>query len=127
MFWISGVLLLIFPFFRVGAGPDLNMNASMAPFIVVMLLVTKEILLAWDQKCFYGKQLFLIIALSIAMLTPLMQITNSLRCCYLEGKRAVLLDPHNINGTLSDKTVKDFENFLSDKYKESVFYKYLAK
>ena len=127
LFWISGVLLLIFPFFRVGAGPDLNMNASMAPFIVVMLLVMKEILLVWDQKCFYGKQLFLIIALSIAMLTPLMQITNSLRCCYLEGKRAVLLDTHNINGTLSDKTVKNFENFLSGQYKESVFYKYLAK
>lgn len=127
LFWISGVLLLIFPFFRVGAGPDLNMNASMAPFIVVMLLVMKEILLAWDQKCFYGKQLFLIIALSIAMLTPLMQITNSLRCCYLEGKRAVLLDPHNINATLSDKTVKNFENFLSDQYQDSVFYKYLAK
>lgn len=127
LFWISGVLLLIFPFFRVGAGPDLNMNASMAPFIVVMLLVMKEILLAWDQKYFYGKQLFLIIALSIAMLTPLMQITNSLRCCYLEGKRAVLLDPHNINGTLSDKTVKNFENFLSDQYQDSVFYKYLAK
>jgi len=127
LFWISGVLLLILPFFRVGAGPDLNMNASMAPFIVVMLLVMKEILYTWDKKCFYGKQLFLVIALSIAMLTPLMQITNSLRCCYLEGKRAILLDPHNINGTLSDKNVKKFENFLSDQYKESIFYKYLAK
>lgn len=127
LFWISGVLLIIFPFFRVGAGQDLNMNASIAPFIVVMLLVMKEILYTWDKKCFYGKQLFLVIALSIAMLTPLMQITNSLRCCYLEGKRAVLLDPHNINGTLTDKNVKKFENFLSDQYKESIFYKYLAK
>ena len=70
---------------------------------------------------FYGKQLFLVIALSIAMLTPLMQITNSLRCCYLEGKRAVLLDPHNINGTLSDKSVKNFENFYLTNTKKVFF------
>lgn len=127
LFYVSVALLLLFPLFRVGKSADLNFNASMAPYMLIMVLVIKEILAAVDNKRFYGSSLFLVIVLSIAMLTPMMQITNSLRRCFIEKKLFVMDDASGINGTFADKDPKKFANFLSTNYKESVFFKYLVK
>lgn len=127
LFYISFALLLLLPLFRVGKSADLNFNASMAPYMIIMVLVIKELLTAVDKKRFYGSNLLLVIVLSVAMLTPMMQITNSLRRCFIERKIFVLDDTPGIGGTFADKDPKEFANFLSSNYKESVFFKYLVK
>lgn len=127
IFYISVALLLLFPLFRVGKSADLNFNASMAPYMIIMVLVIKEILAAEEKKRFYGSNLFLVIVLSVAMLTPMMQITNSLRRCFIEKRIFVMDDAPGIGGTFADKDPNEFANFLSSNYQESVFFKYLVK
>ena len=127
LFYVSVALLLLFPLFRVGKSADLNFNASMAPYMIIMVLVIKEILAAVEKRRFYGSSLFLVIVLSVAMLTPMMQITNSFRRCFIERRIFVMDDAPGIGGTFANKDPKDFANFLSSNYKESVFFKYLVK
>ena len=127
MLWIAAVLLCIFPFFKIGRGGDFLWNASVAPYFFIMLTVIKHLLTIMRAKKVWGRDLLLIICLCIGMLTPIMQLSSSLRACALHKTHVLYLDPENVNGTFEGKDVIAYRNFLAVHYKNSFFYKYLAK
>lgn len=124
--WASGILILL-PFFRVGLTGDFLWNASVAPYLFIMMLALKQLLSAWDKKQFWGADLLLLICVLVAAITPLMQMTTSIRGCFLQKQVSVYLDAEKINGTFADKPADDLLNFLAKEYKEQIFYKYLSK
>ena len=124
--WVGGVLLLL-PFFRIGMTGDFLWNASMAPYIVIMTFVMKQVLSAWDRKCFWGRDLILVMCLAVSAITPLMQMTTSLRACILQKKLSVYIDEPGINGTFADKKIDNLQNFLAKDYQNSIFYRYLSR
>lgn len=127
LFWVALTILFILPHFAVGGSSDLNYNASMPSYILIMLLVMKEVIQGFRERCFYGSRLLLVLALVIAMITPMMQMTNSMRKCYLEKKIAVNEDLPQVGGTMADKNPFLYKNFLSYYYKGSFFYTYLTR
>lgn len=127
IYWLTFFVLILIPIFRLGVDGDLNWNASIAPFFIVMVMVMEQVLSAWNAHKFWGRDLCLVILLGIAVLTPLMQITTSLRSCYLERKIAVYIDKPNLKGTLANKDPNELRNFLSPDYENSIFYRYIAK
>lgn len=106
---------------------DFLWNASMAPYIVIMTFVMKQVLSAWDRKCFWGRDLILVMCLAVSAITPLMQMTTSLRACILQKKLSVYIDEPGINGTFADKKIDNLQNFLAKDYQNSIFYRYLSR
>lgn len=102
-------------------------NASVAPNTIIMVAVIQRILECMRKKSFWGRDLCLVLCLCIAMLTPVMQASSTLRACFLQRSRTVYLDPTHVGGTFEGKNPEDYRNFLSRDYQESAFYKYLAK
>ena len=127
LLWISVVILCVLPFFKIGVSADLLWNASVAPYLIIMIAVIKRILKCIRNKNFWGRDLCLALCLCIAMLTPFMQASSTLRASFLHKSRAVYLDPNHVNGTFEGKEVKEYKNFLSHDYKNSLFYLYLGK
>lgn len=124
--WLLLVLCVV-PFFRVGKAGDFSWNASMGPYFILMVLVGKTLLLAWERRCFWGRSLVLAVLLGIAAMTPLMQFTTSLRACALERKMAVYLDRDGYHGSLANLPTEDLQNFLAMGCEDSWFYKYVLK
>ena len=93
----------------------------------MMMLALKQLLSSWDKKQFWGADLLLLICVLVAAITPLMQMTTSIRGCFLQKQESVYLDAEKINGTFADKPADDLLNFLAKEYKEQIFYKYLSK
>ena len=83
LFWIMLFCLIVFPFFKIGSAADFNFNASICPYLILFFLISKHLLNAIDTAHFKMKELALVFFLSIAMLTPITQITSSLRAAYL--------------------------------------------
>lgn len=83
--WASGILILL-PFFRVGLTGDFLWNASVAPYLFIMMLALKQLLSAWDKKQFWGADLLLLICVLVAAITPLMQMTTSIRGCFCRSR-----------------------------------------
>lgn len=126
LFWISGILLMVLPIFRIGVGGDLLWNGSVPAYFIIMLMIIDQILVAMKKHIFWGKDLVLVITLTIAFITPMLQITSSFRGAYMQHSISYYNDPSNINKTFADKNPDELRNFLVKDYKNTSFYKYLV-
>lgn len=126
LFWVIIFTLIVIPQFRIGTGRDFCMNASLASLFILMIMTLNYL---FKQQTVNIRRDLLMIVLVISMLSPLSDITLRFNIIKHENKFPIVLDDIK---TLSDRQLKDekygsFENFLSPKYQERFFYKYLAK
>lgn len=95
------------------------MECFSSALFFIMLTVIKHLLTIMRAKKVWGRDLLLIICLCIGMLTPIMQLSSSLRACALHKTHVLYLDPENVNGTFEGKDVIAYRNFLAVHYKNS--------
>ena len=130
VFFISLFCLIVFPIFRIGSGEDFNFNATICPYLLLFVLIAKKLLGAWNGNRQKLKDIVLVCCLSIAMLTPVIQIATSFRSAYLQHSISYKWSPWKpplSHDSLSDKDSDAFKNFMARYYQERIFYKYLAK
>ena len=130
LYWIVLFCLIIIPFFRIGSGEDLNLNATIPSYLILLYFIIKQLLNALDNHCFRLKDLILVFCLSIAILTPVIQISTSFRGAYLSNSISQRWSPWNallIQDSFRDKKIDGLRNFMSDSYENSLFNKYFAK
>ena len=127
-----GVLfcLIIFPFFKIGKTADFNFNATICPFIILFVLIANHLLKSFEANRFRMKEILLVFFLSVAMLTPVIQISTSIRAAYVNESftyRWTPWDPKLSWNSFKDKEIGGFRNFLTPDYEKKIFYKYFAK
>ena len=130
LFWIILLCLLVFPFFKIGSTADFNFNASICPYLILFFFIAKYLLNAIDTNHFGMKELVLVFCLSIAMLTPITQITSALRAAYLNDVVCYRWSPWNsqlAQDSFRDKDIRAFRNFLAQNYQDELFYSFCAK
>ena len=130
LFFESIFCLIVFPFFRIGSGEDFNFNAAICPYIILFILIIQYLLTSWNAEPQKFRDIILVFCLSIAMLTPVIQITTSFRYAYLHGSISCKWNPWNpklLPDSFSDKEVDEFGNFLANNYHDKIFFKYFIK
>ncbi len=130
LYWNILFCLIIFPFFKIGSGEDFNFNATISPYLILLFFILKHLLNVLDTHCIKKKDLVLVFCLSIAMLTPIIQISTSLRCAYLNNTICYKWTPWSdslLQDSFVDKRASELRNFVTDNYENHLFYKYLAK
>lgn len=130
LYWIVLICLLIFPFFKVGSGIDFNLNASMSPYFILMILILRHLLSCLKTKHFAVKDLVLVFCLSVAMLTPLIQILTSFRAAYINNSISYKWTPWReelLMNSFKDKEIEGFRNFMAQDYDRQIFFKYFSK
>lgn len=124
--WILGVAAVL-PIFRVGKMGDLLWGGSGPVFFVVMVLVMRQVLAAWERRRFWGRDLLLAVVLGVAVLTPCMQMVATFRGCVLARQVMVYPDPEQVQGSFVGHAPEEIGNFLARGYEDAIFYRYLAK
>ncbi len=130
IFWTILFCLIVFPFFKIGSTADFNFNATTCPYFILCILIIKYLIQVLTTKCIKTKDVILIFFLSLAMLTPIIQITTSFRCAYLNHSISCKWIPWSKElqkDSFKDKNIKGFSNFLAEGYNERAFYLYLSK
>jgi hypothetical protein len=130
LYWVVLFCLIVFPFFKIGSGIDFNLNSTIAPYLILNLLIIKHLLSSLNNKNFKIKDLALVFCLSIAMLTPLIQIMTSFRAAYLNNSISYRWTPWDSNlmkDSFKDKKIEGFRNFLAQDYNRHFFYIYLSR
>ena len=130
VFWAILFCLIVFPFFKVGSTADFNYNATTCPYFILCILIMKYLLQVLTSKGIKTKDLVLVFFLSIAMLTPIIQITTSFRCAYLNHSISCKWIPWSEElqkDSFKDKNIQGFRNFLAEGYDEQPFYLYVSK
>jgi hypothetical protein len=134
IFWEILFCLVIFPFFKVGSSADFNFTATICPYFLLCVLIIKHLLQKLNSNSFEVKDMILVFFLSVAMLTPITQITSSLRGAYINNsisyKNSTLKNAWSadlLSDSLRDKGFEGFSNFLARNYDKKVFFRYFAK
>lgn len=130
LYWIILFCLIVFPFFKIGSGEDFNFNATISPYLILLYFILKHLLNILDSHRMKLKDLVLVFCLSIAMLTPIIQITTSFRGAYLNNTISCKWSPwpHSmLSDSFCDKKASELRNFISDSYDNHLFFKYLSK
>lgn len=129
LFWAVIFLLIITPLFRIGTGRDFCMNASLAPLFIFMIMTINFLFKENEKKIVSIRRNLLIVVLSIAILSPLGDITLRFHIINNTKQFPIILDDIKTlsNKQLLDEKFGSFENFLSPKPESKFFYKYLAK
>lgn len=127
LYYTVAISLLIIPIFRIGAGCDFCMRASIPALFILMILVIKYIFETGAK--FKKTYLILVLVLIIGAFNPLIYYGERCMEIYINNKFPMVADDIK---TLSDKQIVDkrygdFKNFLSSKPESKFFYKYLAK
>ena len=130
LYWSVIFCLLVFPFFKIGGGEDFNYNATICPFLILFTLIAEILInmLKFHQVSMRG--IVLTSLLSIAMLTPIIQISTAFRAAYLYDVPCYKWNAWDINlkqDSFADKNINGFSNFLSNAYDKSLFFRYCAK
>lgn len=126
LFWVVLVVLMVCPLIWVGSvsGRDFCMNASLPALFILMIMTLKYV---YDHVC--GKtlglrNLCLTVALTIAFLGTIYgQMGLVQKMIY--NHSAIVID--DSIGTLSDKSIDKYPNFLTDAPQDTAFFKYLAR
>lgn len=126
-FWWLVFIMIVIPLFRVGESGDFNWNASMAPFLVILMMVSEQLLVCCREKHFWGRNLLLVFFMSFTVLTPCLQMASTFRACMLEHDISVYHDPDHIGGTYVGHDQAKLQNFLVKGYEKSFFFRYLVK
>lgn len=130
LYWIILFCLIVFPFFKVGSGEDFNFNATISPYLILLFFILKHLLNVLVTHYIKKKDLVLVFCLSIAMLTPIIQISTSFRGAYLTNSICYKWSPwppSMLQDSLRDKNAREFRNFMSEDYKNHFYFKYLSK
>ena len=130
IFWAILFCLIVFPYFKIGGTADFNFNATTCPYFILCILMIKYLIQVLTTKSIKAKDLILFFFLSIAMLTPIIQITTSFRCAYLNHSISSKWIPWSKElqkDSFKDKSIQGFSNFLAEGYNEQTFYLYLSK
>ena len=130
LYWIILFCLIVFPFFKIGSGEDFNFNATISPYLILLFFILKHLLNILDNHYMKLKDLILVFCLSIAMLTPIIQISTSFRGAYLNNAISCKWSPWPpslLSDSFRDKKVSELRNFISDSYDNQVFFKYMSK
>lgn len=128
LFYIITISLLAIPLFRIGAGRDFCMRASIPALFLLMIFVI-QFLLTQNNKLSI-RIVALIIALSFASLSTLLDWGQALNDIF-EKKEYPICADHLY--TFSDKNPKDLSsdtdliNFVSEKPSETAFFLYLSR
>lgn len=126
VFWVMLVVLMLCPLIWVGtvSGRDFCMNASLPALFLLMIMVLQYVLKHVVAKPLGLRSLCLVLALFIAFGGTVLGEM---------GEVGDLITSHSIAaiddsiGTLSDKPVDDYLNFLNAQPQEKAFFKYLAR
>ena len=130
IFWAILFCLIVFPFFKIGSTADFNFNATTCPYFILCILIIKYLIQVLTTKSIKTKDIILIFFLSLAMLTPIIQITTSFRCAYLNHSISSKWIPWSKElqkDSFKDKNIQGFRNFLAEGYNERPFYLYVSK
>ena len=130
LYWISIICLMIFPFFKVGSWVDFNLNATITPYLILLILILKHLLSVLNARSFAVKDLVLVACLSIAMLTPLVQIATSFRASYINDSITYRWSPWSkelLSDSFRDKDAHGLRNFLAQDYADRPFYMFAKR
>jgi|GEM_PF-924008 len=131
LYWLVLGSLLIFPYFRVGAGGDFCWNASLPGFYILMIMTMKELLEIFRGECEPWRLFIAGVLISIMSLTTFMQFGSQMRKCIQLNSLYVPGYVENLGDTLADKSKeeiqKNYANFTTVNYEDKFFFKYLAK
>ena len=130
LYWIILFCLIVFPFFKIGSGEDFNFNATISPYLILLIFILNHLLNILDGHYMKLKDWVLVFCLSIAMITPIIQISTSIRCAYLNNTiryRWSPWPPSSLSDSFRDKKVSELRNFISDNYDNQLFFKYFSK
>ena len=148
LYYITLILLLLFPFGRVGYGLDFTMRASIPSLLFLYLLCTKyifeEVGVLKKQKDelvdnkTYLKDLLkrysyvaLVVCLLLGAFTPSVEFIRGIRQVTLRGVDDIMTDYIYTLGEDNYSFIEDegisFSNFVALDYKESTFFKYFSK
>lgn len=138
LFYLTGVSLIIFPFFKIGSNPDFCMRASIPALLILMVFIIKFL---FDNKATMAFKKLLILCLLIGAVTPVFEFYRAIRYTYFDYAEAPIKDNFI---TLNNKTddwcelrwfymgnnmfgVLNYCNYASTAPAKEVFFKYLAK
>lgn len=130
LYYACLLCLVIFPFFKIGTTADFNFNATICPFLILFVFIVKHLLNALASKNFRVNDVILIFVLSIAMLTPIIQISTSVRAAYIHDSltyRWTPWDPKLSRDSFKDKSRDKLRNFVVSDYEKRPFFNYFAK
>lgn len=124
LFWVSFIILIFIPLFKIGGGLDFSMRASIPALIVCMIFVI-DFLLNQPTENNKIKKYIIIGLLVIGSITPLFEYGRAI---------SKVIETKNIRAvadsivTYSDKPKSDYSNFLAENSRDkSIFLKYLIK
>jgi hypothetical protein len=134
IYYITGIALFLIPVFRIGAGNDFAMRASIPALFILMIMIIQFLnrTISYHQKIrrlsISVPAFVLIIALGVGAFTPLTEFRRAIATVIQQGKMNVTAD--NIK-TFSNKNPYHNEalvnNFVATTPNEKFFFKYLAK
>lgn len=131
LLWSVLLSLVIFPIFRVGESGDFCWNASVPGFYITMVFMMQEILRLFKNTMDVKHFFVVSIVVTLACLTPCMQIASSFRKCAYNRTTLVNIDHADVGGTYSNKSRDEmrakYRNFANVDYNNQIFYVYLAK
>ena len=132
LYWAALISLLLFPFLHIGNSADFCWNSSVPAFYLIMIFMFRyHLKLDYDGRGSIIKKFLLCIVTCIMILTPTMQLGSMMYKCIKMDTFFVDVDDSLYRGTFSkafeDDIGKYYSNFLVAKYKDKIFFKYLAK
>lgn len=127
LYWFCLIILLAAPLFKLGNSGDFGWNVSIVPYYILMYFVTEQFNCWMSAKYLSGQAALGIFLLAFVVITPLFQMTQSLRTMYLHKQLFVVQDIKHVNGTLGNKPLHEVSNFMSGSYRESLFYRLSSK
>lgn len=134
LFWEIVLCLIVFPIFKIGSSADFTFNATICPYLILCVFIIKHVLQSLNNQTFKIKDFALIFFLSVAMLTPIIQIVSSLRGAYLHDSLSYTdfslynaWDTQLLHDSFCDKDINGFRNFLAQGYEDKIFYVFFAK
>lgn len=121
------VSLIIIPHFQIGFGRDFCMRASIPALFILMILVVRYLVKHGDQTGISIAIVALTVCLTITGLGTIKDWAVKIKSIRMNNYNPVVADDI---GTFSDKQSGDvawLENYLVLDYKNTAFFKYLAK
>lgn len=123
--------LMIIPFFKIGHSLDFCWNASIPGFYIIMIFLMQEILRLFRTHDRSRHFVITMVVLCIAVTTPCLQLTSQFLKCYTAGTYFVYVNVPKLEDTLSntsrDSVIHTYGNFMNPYYKDTPFYRCIAK
>lgn len=124
LFIAANILLLIIPFFKIGAAADFVMRSSIPPLFIIMAFTAKFPLDTPRFALRSPRVIALLVVFLIGTATPVVEQIRAVTTIREVGKINAVADGIV---TFYGQKPSDFANFLTTDAKDKPFYKYLAR